>query len=285
MKTQAVRQIKYFTIVTVLLSMAVSVFGQTDIVTAGAGGMGNARIAGIEGAAAVYYNPAAIVGLMKMSSDIGFGYEGFPLVENWSALYVKPFYSATYMGLGFIRRSRTIDNNEYNSFQFIIPTTSKFSNIASGGLNLKSVYQKSGSGEYVSKFSPDFSILLDYSSIKMCFLARDFIYLKMASLHPEYLIGWGYYGKIFSFETDLFSGKWYHIDSEHSGYRLGLEMKYREYYALRCGMEDEGGRKVISLGSGVLSIFKTNGFDYCYRADIDNFNGGSHWVSYSYNSP
>jgi len=56
-------------------------------VGAKAGGMGDAYIVSVDNALAIYHNPAKVAFFRTIYSDISFGTEGFPFVDNWSLMY------------------------------------------------------------------------------------------------------------------------------------------------------------------------------------------------------
>jgi|GEM_PF-1833736 len=276
---------KIFPVILSSLIIITHTFAQEPVIGSRAGAMADAVIASSDNALSVYHNPAGIVALRSISSDITFGWEGFPLVENWSILYAKPQQQNTYYGFGFIRRHLSEVGQSYNSFQVLIPTTHIISDITAMGLNLKYLIQKSGSSEYHAKFSLDYGLRITYTSLMFALTARNLINPRMSSYPQQYAGGAAFKTDLFLFEADLFAADGEEFDSSGRGFRCGGEIYYGEYYAFRAGFQTYRQEEKITIGCGIYSVFKTNGVDYCYSAPQNNFAAGTHWLSYTYLAP
>ena len=245
------------------------------------GGMGDAYIAAVDDALAIYHNPAKVAFFKTIYSDISFGTEGFPFVDNWSLLYGKPHYEASYFGFGFISRKNDFEGRVYRSYQFLIPTVARISHYSSAGINLKYVTQKAGSGDYKTKLSPDFGFYYGLGILGYAFTVRNFIDPGMRSFPIEYNSGLSLKTESMILEFDVFGGRIEDLVNESAGMRIGGEMLISNY-AFRAGYYEHSSGHYYTTGFGIYSLFKVTGFEYCYRTPAEDLRNGTHWFSYSY---
>ena len=250
-----------------------------------AGAAGSAYTALADDALSVFYNPAGLTSLRSISSDLTYGWSGFLQLENWSVLYAKPSYEDSYLALGMLKRKFVIDGMPYRSFHLIMPTTFRISKFSSAGLNLKYLNQKTGTGEYKSKFGMDFGFRLEHGIFRYGFTARNLPNPGMESFLPEFANGVAIKTKSMRFETDIFASDYDELKSANRGIRMGGEINIGDNYAVRAGYKKYQGKEFVSIGIGVYSLFRINGFDYCYITEKKKITKGEHWISYTFLAP
>ncbi len=243
--------------------------------------MGDAYIVSVDNALAIYHNPAKVAFFRTIYSDISFGTEGFPFVDNWSLLYGKPHYAASYFGFGVIRRKSDFDGRIYQSYQMLIPSVARISHNSSAGFNLKYVTQKAGSGEYKAKFSSDFGFYYGFGVLGYAFTVKNFIDPGMRSFPLNYNSGLALKTEFIVLEFDVFGEEIENLVNESAGIRIGGEISLSKY-TLRAGYIEERSDHYYTAGFGMYSLFKVTGFEYCYRMPADDLRNGLHWFSYSY---
>lgn len=246
------------------------------------GGMGDAYITLGDDALSVYHNPAGLIALEGISSEMFFGWEGFPLVENWGMLYAKSLSGSERFGMGVIRMEQDLDNKHYRSYQFILPSVRPISNRLITGLNLKLVTQKQDAASYKYKLTVDIGILYDRKFIKLGLMARNFIAPGMRSFPLNYNIGGAIDLGIVRIEADKVAGEWDEFTLEEDNFRLGAELNPSRFLSFRAGWDKTQEPELVSMGLGVSNQLQTMKLDYCYRTDKDDFSTGTHWLSYGY---
>jgi len=245
------------------------------------GGMGDAYIASVDDALAIYHNPAKVAFFKTIYSDISFGADGFPFVDNWSLLYGKPHYKASYFGFGLIKRKNDIDGRIYQSYQMLIPSVTRISHNCSAGFNLKYLTQKAGSADYKAKFSSDFGFYYGFGILGYAFTVKNFIDPGMRSFPLNYNSGFALKTESFILEFDVFGEQIEYLVKESAGMRVGGEILLSNY-AFRMGYYEHSSDHYYTAGFGVYSLFKITGFEYCYRTPAEDLKNGTHWFSYTY---
>jgi len=244
--------------------------------------MGDAFIASADNALCVYHNPAALMSLQTVSTDISFGWEGFPLVENWSTLYAKRGYQGKHTGFGFIKQKRDWEGSPYRSFQFIKSSAARISNSIYTGINLKYITQKAGATEYIHKFSLDLGYYQRFGFLNWAFMARNLLEPKMRSFPRVFIFGAAANLGMFIVECDFAGSDWEQLNSEERDIRLGIELNIIQTLSLRGGWEDAEEEEMVSAGFGLHSRLRSTGLEYCYRTPRDDLKAGTHWISYSF---
>ena len=272
------------TAVLTILCIAISgsAFAAEQPIAARSGAMGGAFIALADDALAVYHNPAAMSKLNTISTVVSFGYGGFPFVENWSSLYAKPGYKGKHLGLGFIRQKIDYDGRGYRSFQLIRSSTVKISPSINSGINLKYITQKAGAASYKHKFSLDIGYHQRIGIFQLALMGRNIIDPKMRSYPREFIAGLGLNLEFMALELDYAGADWDELKSEERDLYLGGEFTLWQYFSIRAGWQDIDTGEFISLGFSMHSALHYTQLEYCYRAPKDNFNVGTHWISYSF---
>ena len=220
--------------------------------------------------------------LRTISADISFGWEGFPLMENYSALYAKPGYQGKHSGFGFIKQKRYWDGRPYRSFQFIKSSAARISDSIYTGLNLKYITQKAGATEYIHKFSLDLGYCQKFGFLSWAVMARNVIEPKMRSYPRVFILGAAANLGLIVLECDLSGSDWEQLNSEERNIRLGIELNIVQTLSLRGGWEDAEEGERVSTGFGLHSRLRSTGLEYCYRTPRDDLKAGTHWISYSF---
>ena len=267
-----------------ILSLPLSALAGDLPVGGRAGGMGDAFIATMGGAACIYHNPAGIMFQRGISSDLTFGWSDFPFPANWSAFYVKPQADGSCTGMGFVRQRREKMEDTYRSFQALLPLTYSLGTSLKTGVNLKYITQKKAPASYKAKMSCDFGALLRAGRATLGFMARNFIDPGFYSFPSNLAFGAGIeLGKI-NLEIDWFAGKWEEFNNEDGKFRIGAEIKLHEQFYIRGGWEEGIGSDLVSAGFTCARLLSAMKLDYCYRAENNDLSNGTHWLSYSYST-
>lgn len=246
------------------------------------GGLGNAFVALSTGAIGMYHNPAGLINLNGISSEIFLGEEGFPLIENWGVFYSKSTSQNDRVGFSLLRQQREIDGTTYRSYQGIIPGVKSIFNHFTLGFNLKYLTQKSGSTSYKSKMSIDMGFLYKHGFLLIGAVAKNIIDPKMSSFPQNYVLALGLNLGFVQLEIDKSEDnyKYFKLDSEN--FRIGAEINPISILGLRAGWDDTGDEEFVGMGIGLSNDNKSKEISYCYRTSRDDIHDGTHWISYRY---
>ena len=246
------------------------------------GGMGNAYIALGEDAVSIYHNPAGLMLLTGISADIFLGSPGLPFPENWSMFFAKPAIVGDRIGLGVIHQVRNIDSKTYRSYQVIVPTTLAFSKRILTGLNLKYVMQKSGNLSFKSKMSADYGMLYNRGIFRMGLALRDLVDLKMSSFPQNLIAGFALNFNLLKIEVDKSVEAWDEINTDSENIRIGVELNPMDVLSLRAGLDRTGVAELRTVGFTISNIINSIRFEYCLQFASDDYQNGTHWISYNY---
>lgn len=246
------------------------------------GGMGNAYITLGEDAGGMYYNPAGLMLLNGISAEVFMGSPGMPFPENWSIFYAKPAIVGDRIGTGMIHQVRQINDRTYRSYQLILPTTLAVTERILTGLNVKLVTQKSGNLSFKSKASADYGMIYNRGIFRMGLVIRDFIDPGMSSFPTTWVTGASLNFTFLKLELDQSVSEWDEFEFDDKNIRVGIEINPMDVFSMRAGIDRTGIQEMRTAGFSISDRIGSVSLEYCIQFYDEDFENGTHWISYNY---